>query len=173
MRLKGFAICRERMLRGASLPVVAAGLLMASPALAQDAPPADDSAAAGDEIVVVGVRAALQDAQDRKRDALTVVDSITATDIGAFPDNSVASALQRVPGITVSRLQSTDDSTHPSGEPAGVLIRGLTFVRTEINGRDSFSADSYRGLNFNDISPELMSRVDAYKTPTADMIEPS
>jgi TonB-dependent receptor len=171
MRLKGFAIRRERMLRGASLPVMAAGLLMASPALAQDAPPADDSAAAGDEIVVVGVRAALQDAQDRKRDALTVVDSITATDIGAFPDNSVASALQRVPGITVSRLQSTDDSTHPSGEPAGVLIRGLTFVRTEINGRDSFSADSYRGLNFNDISPELMSRVDAYKNQTADMIE--
>src|SRR3546814_1406838 len=80
-----------------------------------------------------------------------------STDVGAFPDNSVASALQRVPGITVSRLQSTDDSTHPSGEPAGVLIRGLTFVRTEINGRDSFSADSYRGLNFNDISPELMS----------------
>src|SRR3546814_20252659 len=83
----------------------------------------------------------------------------------------VSSALQRVPGITVSRLQSTDDSTHPSGEPAGVLIRGLTFVRTEINGRDSFSADSYRGLNFNDISPELMSRVDAYKNQTADMIE--
>src|SRR3546814_2921810 len=76
-----------------------------------------------------------------------------------------------LPICTVSRLQSTDDSTHPSGEPAGVLIRGLTFVRTEINGRDSFSADSYRGLNFNDISPELMSRVDAYKNQTADMIE--
>lgn len=173
MGLMGFANGRG-LLAGVSLPVmaVAAGLLAASPAMAQDAPPADDAAeSAGDEIVVVGVRAALQDAQDRKRDALTVVDSITATDIGAFPDNSVASALQRVPGITVSRLQSTDDSTHPSGEPAGVLIRGLTFVRTEINGRDSFSADSYRGLNFNDISPELMSRVDAYKNQTADMIE--
>src|SRR3546814_3766248 len=86
-----------------------------------------------------------------------------STDVGALPDSSVSSALQRVPGITVSRLQSTDDSTHPSGEPAGVLIRGLTFVRTEVNGRDSFSADSYRGLNFNDISPELMARIDAYK----------
>src|SRR3546814_20268705 len=81
----------------------------------------------------------------------------------------VSSALQRVPGITVSRLQSTDDSTHPSGEPAGVLIRGLTFVRTEVNGRDSFSADSYRGLNFNDISPELMARIDAYKNQTANI----
>ena len=160
------------LLASASLPVLAAaGLLAASPAFAQEAAPVGDSAGANDEIVVVGVRAALQDAQDRKKNADTVVDSISATDIGAFPDNSVASALQRVPGITVSRLQSTDDSTHPSGEPAGVLIRGLTFVRTEINGRDSFSADSYRGLNFNDISPELMSRVDAYKNQTADMIE--
>src|SRR3546814_17262358 len=108
---------------------------MASPAMAQDAPPAEDSAAANDEIVVVGVRAALQDAQDRKRDALTVVDSITATDIGAFPDNSVASALQRVPGIPASRLQSTDDSTPPSCEPPGVLIRRLTFFRTATHGR--------------------------------------
>ncbi len=96
---------------------------------------------------------------------------MTATDIGSFPDKSVAEALQRVAGITVSRLQSNDDSTHFSAEPAGVLIRGLTFVRTEFNGRDSFSADGYRGLNFNDISPELMAGVDVYKNQTAEMIE--
>ena len=101
----------------------------------------------------------------------TFVDSITATDIGAFPDKSVAEALQRVPGITVSRLQSSDDSNHFSAEPATVLIRGLTFVRTEFNGRDSFSADGYRGLNFNDVSPELMQGVDTYKNQTAEMIE--
>ena len=52
-----------------------------------------------------------------------------------------------------------------------MLIRGLTQVRTEFNGRDSFSADSARGLNFNDISPELLAGVDAYKNETADMIE--
>ncbi|WP_034157098.1 TonB-dependent receptor [Sphingomonas sp. ERG5] len=124
-----------------------------------------------DDIVVVGVRQALASAQSTKKNADTVVDSISATDIGAFPDKSVAAALQRVPGITVSRLQSSDDSTHPSGEPAGVLIRGLPQVRTEFNGRDSFSADAARGLNFNDVSPELMAGVDAYKNQTAEMIE--
>lgn len=124
-----------------------------------------------EEIVVVGVRAALASALDIKRNADTVVDSITATDIGAFPDKSVSEALQRVPGITVSRLQSSDDSTHPSGEGTSVLIRGLPQVRTEFNGRDSFSADASRGLNFNDVSPELMAGVDAYKNQTADMIE--
>ena len=76
-----------------------------------------------------------------------------------------------MPGVTVSRLQSNDDSNHFSAEPATVLIRGLTFVRTEFNGRDSFSADGYRGLNFNDVSPELMQGVDTYKNQTAEMIE--
>ncbi len=126
---------------------------------------------AGKEIVVVGVRGALNTALGIKKNADTFVDSITATDIGAFPDKSVSEALQRVPGITVNRLQSNDDSTHPSGEPTGVLIRGLTQVRTEFNGRDSFSADASRGLNFNDVSPELMAGVDAYKNQTAEMIE--
>ena len=127
--------------------------------------------AAVQEVVVVGVRRALETAQDIKLKSSTFVDSITATDIGSFPDVSASDALQRVPGITVNRLQSNDDSTHPSGEPTNILIRGLTQVRTEFNGRDMFSADNGRGLNFNDISPELLSRADAYKNQTADMIE--
>src|SRR4029077_7350919 len=97
------------------------------------------------EIVVVGVKQALATSQEFKKGANTVVDSISATDLGAFPDQSASDALQRLPGITVNRLQSNDDSTHPSGEPTNILIRGLTQVRTELNGRDTFSADSGRG----------------------------
>jgi TonB-dependent receptor len=130
---------------------------------------ADDSALA--EVIVVGVKQAIATSQNIKKESTTFVDSITATDIGAFPDKSASDALQRIPGITVNRLQSNDDSTHPSGEPTNILIRGLTQVRTEFNGRDTFTADSGRGLNFNDISPELLSRADAYKNQTADMIE--
>jgi TonB-dependent receptor len=123
------------------------------------------------EVVVVGVKQAIATSQQIKKDARTFVDSITATDIGAFPDKSASEALQRLPGVNVNRLQSNDDSTHPSGEPTNILIRGLPQVRTEFNGRDTFSADSGRGLNFNDISPELLSRADAYKNQTADMID--
>src|ERR1700722_7541428 len=123
------------------------------------------------EVIITGVKQALATSQDVKKDAATVVDSITATDLGAFPDQSASDALQRLPGITVNRLQSNDDSTHPSGEPTNILIRGLTQVLTQFNGRDTFSADSGRGLNFNDVSPELLSRVDTYKNQTADMIE--
>ncbi|MDB6092385.1 MAG: TonB-dependent receptor [Gammaproteobacteria bacterium] len=90
------------------------------------------------EVVVVGVKQALATSQEIKKDARTFVDSITATDIGSFPDKSASDALQRLPGITVNRLQSNDDSTHPSGEPTNILIRGLTEVRTEFKGRDTF-----------------------------------
>ena len=133
--------------------------------------PTNPAAAAKNDIVVIGVRRALETAQTLKKNAPTVVDSVTATDIGAFPDQSAAGAIQRIPGVSVNRLQSADDSTHPSGEPTQVLIRGLTFVRTEFNGRDSFSADSARGLQFNDVSPELLAGIDAYKNETADMVE--
>src|SRR5258708_15335598 len=124
-----------------------------------------------DEIVIVGVRRALETAATIKKNAPTFVDSVTATDIGAFPDQSAAGAIQRIPGVSVNRLQSADDSTHPSGEPTQVLIRGLPFVRTEFNGRDSFSAGSARGLQFNDVSPELLAGIDAYKNATAELIE--
>jgi TonB-dependent receptor len=175
MRKFSFSLGRKAMLRGSvSLATLAAVGMTASAwaqtASAQDAPISTASNTV-DEVVVVGVRQSLVTSQQLKKNADTVVDSITATDIGAFPDKSVAEALQRVPGITVSRLQSSDDSSHFSAEPAGVLIRGLTQVRTEFNGRDSFSADAARGLNFNDISPELMAGVDAYKNQTAEMIE--
>ena len=123
------------------------------------------------EVIITGVKQSLATSQDAKMDAATFVDSLTAADLGTFPDKSASDALQRVPGITVSRLQSNDDSTHPSGEPTNILIRGLPQVLTEINGRDTFSADSGRGLNFNDVSPELLSRADTYKNQTADMIE--
>lgn len=176
---------------GVSLAVLAGVLTPASPVFAQDAqtppetggdpesttldpqdvPPGTADVEATSEIIVTGTRQALQTSQNIKRNADTVVDTITATDIGAFPDKSVAEALQRVPGITVNRFAASDDTSHFSADPSGVLIRGLTQVRSEFNGRDTFSANSSRGLSWGDISPELMAGVDSYKNQTAEMIE--
>ena len=160
---------------GASLTALSA-IAFAVPAFAQDAGATAPAASAdtnskGQEVVVVGVRRSLKTSQQIKKDADTVVDSITATDIGAFPDKSVAEALQRVAGITVSRFAATSDTAHFSAEPSGVIVRGLSQVRSEFNGRDTFSANSSRGLSWGDVSPELMSGVDSYKNETADMIE--
>ncbi len=155
----------RRLLQGICIAALASAI--SAPALAQETTAPDD----GDTIVITGIRENLESAQNRKRNADTVVDSITAEDIGSFPDKSVAEALQRVPGITVVRFAGTDDTSHFSAEPSGVIVRGLSQVRSEFNGRDVFSANSSRGLSWQDISPELLGGVDVYKNQTADLIE--
>ncbi len=140
-----------------------------------DGPSDDLSGTVSDDnvIVVSGFRASLESAQNLKRDADTFVDVITAEDIGALPDRSVAEALQRVPGVNISRFEQRDDPDRFSVEGSGVIIRGLPFVRSELNGRDIFSANGGRTLSFNDVSPELLGRVEVFKNTTADMIEGS
>ncbi|HYM86686.1 MAG TPA: TonB-dependent receptor plug domain-containing protein, partial [Pseudoxanthomonas sp.] len=115
-----------------------------------------------DAVVVTGVRSSVTKAQAIKQNAEQFVDSIVAEDIGKLPDNNVAEALQRISGIQIDRNY---------GEGANIAIRGLTQVRTELNGRDIFTANDGRGLSFEDVSAELLSGVNVYKNPSAEMIE--
>lgn len=125
-----------------------------------------------DTVVVTGIRASLKAARDLKRNADTAIDSITASDVSTLPDLSVAEALARVPGVVVQRFSlGGNEGDFPSPEGGGNLIRGLTLVRSEFNGRDSFSANGGRALDFGTIPPELIGAVDVYKNSTADLIE--
>ena len=124
-----------------------------------------------DGVVVTGIRGSVFRAQDIKREAATFVDSVTALDIGALPDRSVTETLSRIPGVTIDRFLSVGDPEHFSAEGSGVAVRGLTQVRSELNGRDSFSASGGRALSFQDVPSELMAGVDVYKNQTAEMIE--
>lgn len=160
----------DRLLSGASAMVLAACLLTA-PAFAQEDDDDEDEAAPADIIVVTGFRASLQTSQDIKRDADVFVDSITAEDIGALPDRSVTEALQRVPGVSIDRFRAGVDPDHFSIEGSGVVVRGLTWVRSELNGRDTFSANNGRILSFSDVPAELLGGVDVFKNQSADMIE--
>lgn len=155
---------------GASL--IAVGCLLASgAAYAQD----DEAEEATDEdvIVVTGIRGALESAAQIKRNADTFVDSITASDISTLPDLSVAEALGRIPGLTVSRFPTGGGASpdFPSPEGRGNLIRGLGFVRSEFNGRDAFTANAGRALDWSSIPPELVGAVDVWKNQSADLIE--
>lgn len=154
----------RNLLMGASVVTLTSA---GSVAFAQEAELEEDD----DEIVVTGYRQSLKKAQDIKYNADTFVDAITAEDIGALPDRSVAEALQRVPGVNIGRFAQVDDPDRFSVEGSGVVVRGLPFVRSELNGRDIFSANGGRALSFNDVSPELLGAVEVYKNTTADMID--
>lgn len=126
----------------------------------------------GEAIVVTGIRQSLANSQNIKRQADTVVDAITAEDIGALPDRSVTEALQRVPGVSINRFAGSNDPDHFSVEGSGVVVRGLSYVRSEFNGRDTFSTGVYgQAINFSDVPAELLGSVEVYKNLTAEMIE--
>jgi iron complex outermembrane receptor protein len=143
--------------------------LTAAPAIAQ--PPTSSDAGAANpqmvgtdqagEIVVTGLRASLSSAQNIRRNAPSIVDSIVSEDIGKFPDNTVSDALQRVTGVQVNRGR---------GETSAVVIRGLPNIATLINGREVFTGTG-RGVALQDIPAELLAGVDVYKTNTPDLVE--
>ena len=153
--------------------IALATVCMASPAFAQvaDSQPASDAAAsaaapsADDTVVVVtGLRKSLASAQAIKQNSEQLVDSITAQDIGKFPDADIAESLQRISGIQIQRNL---------GEGSVIAIRGLNQVRTELNGHDIFTANGGVGLSFEEVGADLLSRVDVYKNPSAELIEGS
>ncbi|MCI4592276.1 TonB-dependent receptor [Sphingobium sp. BYY-5] len=150
------------MINGIRLSISLFALLVAQSALAQ---PGEDKGAkeVGDgDIIVTGMRASLSSAQNIKRNAQQLVDSVVAEDIGKLPDNNVVEALQRVPGIQVS--------PRARGESATVLIRGLPDVVTLINGRNIFSTTG-RSLSLADVPADLVAGVDVYKSRSADQLE--
>ncbi|MBW4332020.1 TonB-dependent receptor [Stakelama sp. CBK3Z-3] len=170
----------KMLLVGASI----AALSVATPGYAQQAPQtsagSDDSQSADqttdeqvstDDIIVRGIRSSIESARNRKKDADVVQDSVSAEDIGALPDRSVTEAVQRIPGVSISHFQAGNDPDHFSVEGSGVVIRGLTYTRSELNGRDTFTANNGRGLSFADVPSELLAGVDVVKSASADMIE--
>jgi len=114
-----------------------------------------------EQFVVTSLRASAESSQEIKMNTPEFVDSIVAQDIGKLPDNTVAEALQRIPGIQVGRA---------NGEVSSVVIRGLPNIETTINGYEVFTGTG-RGVALQDIPAELLAGLDAYKSIGPDKIE--
>jgi iron complex outermembrane recepter protein len=153
----------------------AASLIAMAGSSAQAESPADTSQAvqpsAGapgpqlEEVVVTGIRASLERAMDIKRDADAVVDSISAEDLGKFPDANVAESLQRITGVAIDRNQV--------GEGQTVTIRGFgpTFNTVLVNGRTLPTQTGDRSFDFDVLPAELINGADVYKTSAASQID--
>jgi len=122
-----------------------------------------EQAGAG-EIVVTGLRESLRRAVDIKRAAENIVDSIVADDIGKLPDQNIAEAIQRIPGVTISR---------DNGEGQFITVRGLgpAFSTALYNGRILATENQGREFSFDILPAELINRVDVSKTPLASQID--
>ncbi|MEM6937589.1 MAG: TonB-dependent receptor plug domain-containing protein, partial [Pseudomonadota bacterium] len=144
---------------------VAAATFTGVPAFAQTADDqGDDDQAVLEELVVTGFRRSLENAIDNKRDAGTVIESISAEDIGRLPDISVADSIARLPGVTAQRT---------GGQAGAINIRGLDqgLVLSTLNGREQVATSGGRAIDFSQYPSELISGVDVYKGSEAKLIE--
>ena len=135
--------------------------------------PSNERAAQLQEIVVTGIRQSMESALRIKMLSDTIEDSIVATDIGKLPDVTAIEAIQRIPGIQISRQLGEGGGTVTIGGSAvisGYEIRGLPQAETTLNGREVFSAQGSRVLNLADIPSALLAGIDVYKDPTADQL---
>ena len=124
--------------------------------------PAAPAAEAVDEIVVTAFRKSLATALDTKRKDIRVSDGISAEDIGKFPSENIAEAIQRIPGVQISNI---------NGRGSTISIRGLgpQYAMTTINGQSFKSANFTDGFRYDVIQTELASAIQVIKSPTADM----
>jgi TonB-dependent receptor len=140
-------------------------------ALAQEATAKAHDETNLEEITVTGQRAALMRAEDIKKEAIGVVDSVSAEEAGKFPDANVADSLQRVPGLSIDR--SGGPFSTNGGESSQVTIRGFgpNFNNVLLNGRTLPSYTADRSFSFDLLPSEVISTAEVYKTSSAEIAE--
>lgn len=141
----------------------------AAPSTAPQAGNATETIAdnASAEIIVRGTRASLLRSIDTKRDASTIVDAISAEELGKFPNRNVAEALSNIPGVTVGR--------DGRGEGRSVTVRGLgeDFALTTLNGRILPTDGPDRSFAFDVLPSEVISGAEIQKAAQASQLEGS
>ncbi len=143
-------------------------LALAFPLAAQaqqsaEAAPAEQSVETLDTVRVTGIRAAIATAVETKNESTSIVEVVSAEDIGKLPDISIADSISRLPGLTMQRVDGRAQVIH---------IRGMSeqFGGTLLNGREQVSTGGSRGVELDQYPAELINGVTVYKTPDASLV---
>ena len=145
----------------------AISMLLAFPALAIAQDQASDQQAEdemiAEEVIVTGIRRGLMNSVDIKGTSTSIVEAISAEEIGKLPDVSITDSLARLPGVTAQRL---------NGRSQVLSVRGLgpDFTTALLNGRPQVSSGDNRGVEFDQYPSEMISQAIVYKTPDATLM---
>jgi iron complex outermembrane receptor protein len=170
-----------------AVAIALAGVGAMLPAYAQQAAPAAPAAAASaaaqqqlEAVTVTGIRASREKSLEQKRNADSLVEVVTAEDIGKMPDKNVADAIQRVPGVNIA---SSAGGEGGFSENDRVSIRGTSpsLTQTLINGHAVSTGDWFvlnlfgttvgRSASYSLLPSELVGKVTVHKSQTADLPE--
>jgi TonB-dependent receptor len=116
-----------------------------------------------EEIITTGIRSSIQRAIDLKQTSNSIVEAVSAEDLGRLPDTSIADAISRLPGLTSQRAE---------GRASAISLRGTDpgFTTALLNGREQVSTGDNRSVEFDQYPSELLSSVLVYKTPDSNLM---
>ncbi len=117
-----------------------------------------------DTVVVTGIRKGIEDAISVKKNKDSIVEAISAEDIGKLPDTTIAESLARLPGVTTQRTRD--------GKASTISIRGLgpDFNGYLLNGREQSTTGDSRGVDLSVYPAELIGGAVVYKTGDAGLM---
>ncbi len=151
---------KTQLFKPALLSLAVASAFTSGAVLAQDANQQADNV---EVIAVKGIRGSLIRAQAVKQDSTSIVEAISAEDIGKLPDSSIAESLARLPGLAGERV---------SGRTSGISVRGFKedFVGTSINGREAISIGDNRGVEYDLYPSEIMTGATIHKSASGTLL---
>jgi iron complex outermembrane receptor protein len=151
---------KRQIFKPALLSLAVSSALCSGQALAQDAAKAADKV---EIIEVKGIRGSLIRAQAEKMGNSSIVESISAEDIGKLPDSSIAESLSRLPGLSGERV---------GGRTSGISVRGFKedFTGTSLNGRELIGIGDNRGVEYDLYPSEIMTGATIFKTTDATLM---
>ncbi len=116
-----------------------------------------------DTVVITGIRRGIESAISVKKNADSIVEAISAEDLGKLPDTSIAESIARLPGVAAQRT---------GGRASQISIRGMApdFSTTLLNGREQASVGDSRSVEFDQYPSELSAGVLIYKTPDGALV---
>ncbi|MEM9531675.1 MAG: TonB-dependent receptor [Pseudomonadota bacterium] len=149
----------ERNLLSSMISLSLAGFV-ALPVQAQETIGADEEL---EEVVVTGIRSAIRNSIEEKRRETSIIEAVSAEDIGKLPDVSIAESIARLPGLAAQRTR---------GRAQVISVRGLgpDFTTALLNGREQVTAGDNRGVEFDQYPAEILSQAVIYKTPESSLI---
>ncbi|WP_036169778.1 TonB-dependent receptor [Massilia sp. 9096] len=114
-------------------------------------------------VKVTGIRRGIEAAISVKKNNDSIVEAISAEDIGKLPDQSIAESIARLPGVTAQNVR---------GQASVISIRGMSpdFSTGLLNGREQVSTGDSRSVEFDNYPSELLSGVVVYKTPDGALV---
>src|SRR5690606_29513987 len=125
--------------------------------------PYGDDVVEMERLVIKGAVVGTARAINQQRAAGTLTNVVAADEIGRFPDQNAAEALQRIPGVSLYRDQ---------GEGRYIVLRGLNFNFTsvKVNGGSFAGADLGDRATALDVVPtDALASIEVTKVPTPDM----